>query len=535
MGSEENGDMYVSVGSPSINEGTRFQVVKGITHECYTPSTTNYDIALLYVEDSMTDAGAEPIGWALQDSPLIPGSTVTVSGWGEMRNDGSSEFPTILQTTTYTSISNEACQSQYSAIGADSITPVMVCAEGDNNDGVKTDSCQGDSGGPLVTRDEGTPTLVGVVSFGIGCATTHAGVYADVGMLSDWIAGNTGLGSTETAAWDPTTNECKHSNVLPPCDEADDACRITDCTGACFTECDCRELTNGGLTCDQLLNSWPTDSFCDDGAYGIDFVCEAHGYDGGACEEGYDPCPGEPIIFTDCSGKEFSECSCSQFSMTCSQLVSGWIDDGVCDDGAYGVDFDCDLHGNDGGDCADAVLPVCAYSCDMSGLFGDNDYEVMDLECSQTEALISCIKQECSEEDQVYLDSNFLWNDDLAELLMSCACSGSYCAFFSDEYGAHTQVPYLGSVGLAGHEVVDCTSNDDCLQDAALMALLNIVELPTSSLMCYSMGYLNDAFEGYFGGSSMRRKLFGTMGSDMSDYIAFDPDRKICSFSSMLF
>ena len=44
----------------------------------------------------------------------------------------------------------------------------MMCAGGVGGE----DSCQGDSGGPLVTRGQlGEPwTLVGVVSFGYGCA-----------------------------------------------------------------------------------------------------------------------------------------------------------------------------------------------------------------------------------------------------------------------------------------------------------------------------------------------------------------------------
>jgi len=55
----------------------------------------------------------------------------------------------------------------------------MMCA-GHLNIGGK-DACQGDSGGPLICAIDDEPVLVGVTSWGLGCADGDApGVWAEV-------------------------------------------------------------------------------------------------------------------------------------------------------------------------------------------------------------------------------------------------------------------------------------------------------------------------------------------------------------------
>jgi len=79
-------------------------------------------------------------------------------------------------------VSDQAvCNTAYTG----QITPDMICAEAPGKD-----SCQGDSGGPFVCEHDGEFKVVGVVSWGRGCAQRgYPGVYARTSHALDWING----------------------------------------------------------------------------------------------------------------------------------------------------------------------------------------------------------------------------------------------------------------------------------------------------------------------------------------------------------
>ena len=134
-------------------------------------------------------------------------------------------------------MSNDDCSSVYDLeFGSDSITPSMLCAQDFTN---RQDSCQGDSGGQLVQDDH----LVGVVSWGIGCATeTHPGVYARVSQAYDWIREQVCAHSSHIPDWadcSADNNDEDEETCVPVNHQYDHPGEVT---------CDCVEPFNPCLT-----------------------------------------------------------------------------------------------------------------------------------------------------------------------------------------------------------------------------------------------------------------------------------------------
>ncbi|XP_075748473.1 trypsin-1-like [Rhipicephalus microplus] len=111
---------------------------------------------------------------------------IVVSGWGTTREGG--RISTELLAVSVRVSDDMYCAVQYlqpSSLTTAYDKETMFCA-GELFGG--KDSCQGDSGGPAIQYRNGTALLVGIVSFGRGCARlTHAGVYTRVSNYIDWI------------------------------------------------------------------------------------------------------------------------------------------------------------------------------------------------------------------------------------------------------------------------------------------------------------------------------------------------------------
>jgi trypsin len=181
----QGGDYDIALGRHDTSTGGQIiQVDREVPHEDYDDSTTDHDFMLIFLATPATLEENEVGLVRLNNDPSLPaaGDIVTVMGWGVTETG---ELSDVLMEVDVDVITNEDCE--ISSDGTDNyngqITENMLCAKDKGED-----SCQGDSGGPLVALGD-TPTQVGVVSWGIGCADPNfPGVYSRVSQAYDWIA-----------------------------------------------------------------------------------------------------------------------------------------------------------------------------------------------------------------------------------------------------------------------------------------------------------------------------------------------------------
>ncbi|GIY55733.1 trypsin-1 [Caerostris extrusa] len=179
----------LSVGSDSSSLYSRriFNRISGSGrfHEHYQKSHAIDSHALLRLTTPIEMENSEGMvnGACLPSKEMADNTTGTgtVSGWGTTSQGGS--LSESLQAVDVPILSDDQCKEVYK----DSYESTMMCA-GYEEGG--QDSCQGDSGGPFVHRSsDGVATLIGIVSWGYGCAQPkYPGVYTETAHFLDWIA-----------------------------------------------------------------------------------------------------------------------------------------------------------------------------------------------------------------------------------------------------------------------------------------------------------------------------------------------------------
>ncbi|XP_057553484.1 plasma kallikrein isoform X2 [Hippopotamus amphibius kiboko] len=165
-----------------ITKETPFSQIKEIIiHQNYKISEGGHDIALIKLETPLNYTDSQKsICLPSKDDTKTIYTDCWITGWGFTEEKG--KIQNTLRKAKVPLVSNEECQRSYRDY---KITKQMICAG--YKEGGK-DACKGDSGGPLVCKHDDVWHLVGITSWGEGCARRdHPGVYTKVSEYMDWI------------------------------------------------------------------------------------------------------------------------------------------------------------------------------------------------------------------------------------------------------------------------------------------------------------------------------------------------------------
>ena len=174
----------VKIGLHNVN-GTQGSITRSVSqiiiHPSYSSWSLNNDYAILQLSQPVTNF--EPIQLVTDTSHDEEPVMATTMGWGATQSGG---WGSNILLEVDVPI-DDSCGNYSNS----EITNHMVCA-GDSNGG--EDSCQGDSGGPLImTNSDGEYELIGIVSWGYGCAEAgYPGVYSKIHSKLNWFFGYIG-------------------------------------------------------------------------------------------------------------------------------------------------------------------------------------------------------------------------------------------------------------------------------------------------------------------------------------------------------
>jgi len=180
---------YVTLGEHDLTRPDgekKVRVCSVANHPNYNQQSVDYDFAILTLcEEVSFTTDISPACLPTSSSTNYDNRQAVVSGWGTLSSGGNT--PNILHEVTINTMSNSQCSGSSTDYSSNDITARMLCASASGKD-----ACQGDSGGPLVTQESGGYyTVIGVVSWGFGCADARApGVYSRVTNQLSWIKSN---------------------------------------------------------------------------------------------------------------------------------------------------------------------------------------------------------------------------------------------------------------------------------------------------------------------------------------------------------
>lgn len=200
--------LLIGLGRSSLQDsGMRVVGISAIAvHPGYSIKTGDNDVAVLTLVAPQTDIPTiAPAQFTDGVTTESAGTHVQVAGWGTVSKVGNS-FPDVFRTGDLTLLPASACGQGLNTVlngltflaynPGEANPDTMLCAVGVSASGIIIDSCRGDSGGPLIEGDGVNARLLGIVSWGLNCATRHPGVYTRVTAMTDFLKAAGALGGS---------------------------------------------------------------------------------------------------------------------------------------------------------------------------------------------------------------------------------------------------------------------------------------------------------------------------------------------------
>jgi trypsin len=179
-------DIDVLAGTHTLAQnggGVRVPARRIRLHPGFNPVTLGNDLGIIQLGTDLPFDAVRTIQPGEEDL-WEPATVAMVTGWGN-RSPNGNDFPIVLHEVDVPIQADDVC-SHPSRYGSDFIAGKMFCAGDIVNGG--EDSCQGDSGGPIVVPDGADPVLIGVVSWGIGCARARfPGIYTELANYASFV------------------------------------------------------------------------------------------------------------------------------------------------------------------------------------------------------------------------------------------------------------------------------------------------------------------------------------------------------------
>lgn len=183
-------DIILTIGEYDLNSSPETLSVDAeeiFIHPDYNADDSINDIALIKLATTVSNETFDRVNITSTETAIEEEEDVIVMGWGSTigyessNKNPATNFPDILRQVTLPLNTDQQCSSNL----GNSYTEEMICAG--FSEGGK-DSCQGDSGGPLVVETSEGWKLIGIVSWGDGCASAgYPGVYTRLALYNEWI------------------------------------------------------------------------------------------------------------------------------------------------------------------------------------------------------------------------------------------------------------------------------------------------------------------------------------------------------------